>query len=271
MRIKKYILGLALLVITVTCGSFAFAADEPAIKPTCDFSWTFYSKYVWRGFELSKDSLVMFPSITVGLDTQKWGSLDFNVWGDFDTDYEGVGVTGNNDSAWWETDWVVTYNNAFCLTEATKLNWSLGWIYYDTDSGDDEEVFMVFGLENEALNKIISPEVSVWRGIEWGDSWYINLSASHSFAIDQVAKGWTFDVGGWVAFYDIDNANYSEWHDATVWAGLTIPVNDWLSLTPSLNYSFPLSGDSEDFIEAASFDGNDSDWVYGGLAVNISF
>lgn len=262
MGTKKYFLCLFMVIFGVSLASIAFAEEE-AVKPHCDFTWTFYSKYIWRGFELSKDSLVIFPSITIG-----YKGFDMNVWGDFDTDYEGAN-TGNNDTEWWETDWVFTYSNSFNLLGDTPLNWTLGWIYYDVDSGEDEEVFAIFGLDTS-----LAPELSVWRGIEWGDSWYIKVAMSHSWDISKYwpeVKGWTFDVGGWLSYYDIDNADYSDFHDADIWAGITIPVNDWCSLSPSINYSFPMSSDAENFIEAASFDGGDSDFVYGGVTLNISF
>ncbi len=276
MNKKKYWSCVVLVVFAISFASVVFA--EEADKPTCNLDLTFYSKYVWRGFELSKDSLVIFPSITVG-----YKGFDFNVWGDFDTDYElqdqdADGVDDeNNNTRWWETDWVLTYSNSIDLG-GTALNWTLGWIYYDTDPlhvvdedgdivlavpGDNEEVFVVLGLDT-----ILSPEISVWRGIEYGESWYIHFALSHSF---ELQNGHSIDVGGWVAYLDIDDADYNEWHDGTIWVGYNIPVNDWCTISPSVNYSFPLSNESEDVIEAASFDGKDSDWFYGGVNVNISF
>ncbi len=254
---KKILLTVVLIIFSVSLASPAIAQDEVE-KPTCDFSTTFYSQYIWRGYELSKDSLVIFPSITVS-----YKGFGFNIWGDFDTNYEGDN-TGNNDTEWWETDWVLTYSNSLCLTQNMNLDWTVGWIYYDVDGGDDEEVFVILGLDT-----LLAPSVSVWRGIEYGESWYINLSVSHSFPIYK--EGWSLDIGGWAAYYDIDDADYDAWHDGNVWLGFTIPVNEWCSLAPSINYTFPLSDDAEDFFDAASFDGDDHDWVYGGVAVNISF
>ena len=60
----KFVWVLALLVSTIFLGASAFAGDETTEQneevPTCDMSVTFYSQYIWRGFELSKDSLVIF-------------------------------------------------------------------------------------------------------------------------------------------------------------------------------------------------------------------
>jgi hypothetical protein len=256
MRKKKcFVVLLMLLSLIFTSAAFAEEAEE---KPTCTSSLGVYSQYIWRGFELSKESLVIFPSITVG-----YKGFGFNVWGDFDTDYYGA-KTGNNSSEWWETDMVLTYGNSFGITKDVNLNWTLGWIYYDTDPGDDEEVFGILGLDT-----ILAPKLSVYRGIEYGESWYLNLALSHSFPLNEC--GLTLDLGGWGSFYDIDRADYSAWHDGTVWAGLTIPITEWCSAAPAVNYTFPLSDKADDYLQAASFDGDDSDFVYGGVTFNITF
>jgi len=268
MMIKKFLIGFILVVFGISLGSVAFAQE--CEKPTCDFSMTFYSKYVWRGFELSKDSLVMFPEITIS-----YKGFGFCVWGDFDTDYEGA-KTGGNDTEWWETDWVLTYSNSLDVG-FTDLNWTVGWIYYDVDAGDDEEWFLILGLDT-----ILNPEFSVWNGIEYGgDTWYLRLALSQSWDIPvcwpKEENKWSLDVGGWVGYWSAESeytglaSDYDEWHDATIWAGINIPVNEWCTITPSINYSFPLCSDSEDYIEASSFDGDDSDWFYGGVTVAVSF
>jgi hypothetical protein len=249
--IRKGLLGLVVVMFAISCGTMAFA-EEAADKPTCNLDMTFYSQYIWRGYELSKDSLVIFPSVTVG-----YKGFEMNVWGDFDTDYKGA-KTGNNDTEWWETDWIFSYTNA-----VGPVNWTVGWIYYDVDEADDEEVFVKLGLDC-----ILSPEVSVWRGIEWGESWYYNLALSHSFPLN---NGWSIDVGASAAYYDIEADDYSAWHDGTVWAGLNIPVNDWCTVTPSINYTTALSDDAKDVIKASSESGDDDDFIYGGVNVNISF
>ncbi len=249
---------LAVLFVLLSLILTPMAYAEDAEKPTCSSSFSFYSQYIWRGYELSKESLVIFPSITVS-----YKGLGFNVWGDFDTDYYGT-HTGNNNTEWWETDMVITYGNSFSLTPNMNLNWTLGWIYYDTDLGDDEEVFAVLGLDT-----LLSPKFSIYRGIEYGESWYMNLAVSHSFPLNDC--GLTLDVGGWGSFYDIKREDYSAWHDGNIWVGMTVPITDWCSAAPAINYSFPLSDKSDDFLKAASFDGDDSDFVYGGVTFNINF
>jgi hypothetical protein len=51
---------------------------------------------------------------------------------------------------------------------------------------------------------------------------------------------------------------------------MTFPIGKYMSITPELNYSFALSSDAEDYIEAGSADGDDS-YIYGGATVSIAF
>lgn len=250
-------LGLAFFLFGfMSTGTMAFAEED---KPTCDASLTVYSQYIWRGYELSKDSVVIFPSITVS-----YKGFAFNIWGDIDTDF--VGNTIDNSTEMFETDYVLTYSNSI-----DKLNYTLGWIYYDVDGGEDQEVYVVLGLDT-----FLSPEFSIWRGIEHTDSWYFKFALSHSFALE---NKWSIDVGAWAGYYsipdaDLDGGDYNEFHDATIWAGLNIPINDWCTVTPSINYSFALSSAARDYLENANFNfANDreSNFFYGGVTMAISF
>ncbi|MDX9787485.1 MAG: hypothetical protein RBT11_11945 [Desulfobacterales bacterium] len=254
MKFGKVYLGLIVMMVgMVSCFSAAVASDE---KPTCDMSLTVYSQYIWRGYALSKDSIVLFPQTTVS-----YKGFGFDMWADLDTDY--YGNTIDNGSELNETDLTLFYGNSIGI-----LSYSLGWIYYDFDGGEDQEVYATFGVDVP-----LSPAISIYRGIEHSaDTWYFKFALSHSF---ELKNSWSIDVGGWVGYYDIqdgalDGGDYSEFHDATLWAGLNIPITDWCTVTPSINYSFPLSGESEDLIEAVSF-GNDSNFFYGGVKLAISF
>ena len=57
-------------------------AEEKVEVPSADASVAFLSKYVWRGFELSDDSIVIQPSMTVA-----YKGFGMNLWGNLDTDY----------------------------------------------------------------------------------------------------------------------------------------------------------------------------------------
>jgi hypothetical protein len=58
---------------------------------------------------------------------------------------------------------------------------------------------------------------------------------------------------------------------------MAIPVTEYISITPSLSYSFPLSSDAGDLIESTSFDfidkgkNGDNDFIYGGVTLSMAF
>jgi hypothetical protein len=229
--------------------------------PSVNINTSFYSRYIWRGYELSHDSFVIFPSFTVS-----YKGFSLNWWGDVDTDYEGtpdgLQCMEQDYSAWYSNSW-------------KKLNYTLGYIYYNTKALDTQELWASVGL-----SLFLNPTLSVYRDIEHGESWYYTLALSHSFPVAKERVCWkhdlSFDVGGWVSYYRLhnytkDDINYSAWHDGNVWAGLKIPLSDACSVTPKIQYSFPLSYKARANLKGASFDGNDADFVYGGLIFDYTF
>ena len=99
MKISTNVLSMALAgsMFIVTMGTTAAMCEE-ADAPTADFTLGLYSKYVWRGYELSKDSLVIQPSVTVG-----YKGFAFNLWGNLDTD-QTTDSYSEDDNNWNETD-----------------------------------------------------------------------------------------------------------------------------------------------------------------------
>jgi hypothetical protein len=277
MKKKKQILSGVLILFMVLALSLPVIAQEQEKedRPTADLSWQFYSKYVWRGYELSKDSLVMFPSITVS-----YKGFALNMWGDLDTSYKGnPGEDSTN--KWWETDWILTYSNSW-----KKLNYTLGWIYYDIDPSTydraSQELFTTLGLD-----VLLKPTLSVYREIALaGERWYINLGISHSFpTIKREIFGFcgeqSLDVGGWISYMSINSRDYDyeAMHDGNIWAAYNIPITSYLTVVPSINYSFPLSNTAQTNIRQSNFNyinrgpsaNTNSSWVYGGVALKLSF
>ncbi|MFZ5758042.1 MAG: hypothetical protein ACOY32_00240 [Thermodesulfobacteriota bacterium] len=256
---------IALLGLAVT-PLFASAALAEEDKPTADLSVAALTKYVWRGFEFSKDSIVLQPSMTVG-----YKGFGFNLWGNLDTDeHEFLGGVDEGSSSWNETDMTLSWGNSCSFAD-----YGVGYIYYAVDGAQDtQEVYA-----SATLKTLLSPSLTIYRDYDAAPGWYLSLGISHSFAItEQLA----LDLGAKVGYYDIDDEDtmadpndpsdaYSAFHDGVVSASMTFPVTDYLSVTPMLSYSFPLTSDAEDVIEAGSANGKDSDFVYGGVTLSMSF
>jgi hypothetical protein len=231
--------ALALGIVGMASTGTVLAED----KPTADASVALLSKYVWRGYELSKDSLVIQPSLTVG-----YKGFAVNLWGNLDTD--DVNMTTDTFN-WNETDFTLSYDGAY-----EKLGYSIGYIYYDLEGDDSQEIYA--GLSYDIL---LSPALTVYRDFDNFKGYYVNLSIGHSFSI---TDKYALDLGASAGYYNYDDTSYSALHDGMLSASMTFPVNEYLSVTPEVYYSFPLSSDAEDL------EGIDNNF-YGGLSASFAF
>ena len=263
-------IGTSMLSVALVGSMFMVTMDPPAAlsaetdAPTADFTLGLYSKYVWRGYELSKDSLVIQPSVTVG-----YKGFGFNLWGNLDTDQttDLYNEDGNN---WNETDMTVSYDGSYGL-----LGYTVGYIYYALEGADDSQE--IYG--GLSVDVIGSPTLTVYREIASAPGWYITLDVSHSFDLmDNLA----LNVGAKVSYLAADDestladpndpaSSYSDFHDGVLSMSLSYTVTDNLVITPELYYSFALGGDAQDVLEAASADGDDSSFFYGGVSASFSF
>lgn len=240
-------------------------------KPTASLAVSAMSKYVWRGFENSRDSLVIEPSMTVG-----YQGFSANLWGNEDTRYYSADPSVSTTSAWTETDLTLAYDWTMGPVGLTG-----GYIYYGlaaspyggADVPDTQEVFA-----KAALKTLLTPTLTVYRDIDNLPGWYATLGVSQTLPI---TKEIGLSLGAQVGYLRADDAssyarvsNPSEpcrgFHDGLLSASVAYPVNKYITVTPSLNYSFPLTSDARDLIKSKSFTGN-SDFVYGGITVALAF
>jgi hypothetical protein len=233
-------------------------------KPTASADVGVFDKYVWRGYELSDDSVVIQPSTTIS-----YKDFSFNLWGNLDTE-----VDGEDEGQFNETDMTLSYEKSFgpaCL--------GLGYIYYGLDGIDDsQEVFLSIGLD-----ALLSPTLTVYREIAHIPSWYLSFAVSHSF---ELPNDITLDLAGLVGYYYADNADdfaeynsqlaasndpYRSFHDGLVSIGLTIPLTEYITISPGVSYSFPLTSDADNHIAAVNAYSDDSDYFFGGATMSIAF
>lgn len=251
---------LALVCCMVTAG-FARAEEE---KPTADLTVSVLSQYIWRGFALSEDSVVVQPSMTVG-----YKGFAFNLWGNLDTD-----PVGDLDN-WNETDMTLSYDWA-----AGPMGFSAGYIFYALDGVEDsQEVYFSLGLDT-----LLSPTVTVYREIYHAPHWYITADISHSFALPadisldlgaQVSYLVSDDEGAYPEVDDHGNVKgeYDDFRNGVVSVALNVPASEYITVTPEIYWSFPLNGDSESLTRDAGLSVTDDkdNFVYGGVSVSFAF
>jgi hypothetical protein len=263
MKTKTIKLAVMIGFLVFLAGSMNGWAQEAA-KPSASADIGVFSKYVWRGYELSKDSAVIQPSMTIS-----YKDIGFNLWGNLDTDVYG---DNRNEAQFNETDMTLSYDKSFGMVGV-----GVGYIYYGLDGIDDsQEIYLSVGLDT-----LLSPSLTVYREISHLPSWYVSLGISHSI---ELMKDITLDLAGSVGYYFSDDEDfvevddnltattnkYQSFHDGLISVGLTIPVAEYFTINPMIAYSFPLTNEAENLIKSTSFS-NKSDYVYGGVTVSMSF
>ena len=194
----------------------------------------------------------------------------FNLWGNLDTDQsmELFGVDGG--ANWNETDMTISYDNSVGI-----VGYSAGYIYYALDGVDDSQE--IYG--SISLDTILAPSLTIYRDWDQFPGWYSTLGISHSF---QLSETIALDLGGHISYMSADDDStladpddptsaYSDFHDGQVFVSASIPITDYLAVTPELYYSFALSSAASDVIKATSADGDNDDFIYGGITLSMSF
>jgi hypothetical protein len=266
MKLKRRILSLTagILLLTGSYGALWAEEKKEEPKPYATGATTFGNKYVWRGYELSKDSLVIQPSLTVG-----YLGLEVGLWGNLDTKDRYIKTEKAN---WNETDLTLSYTKEIGPVKLTG-----GTIYYSLDSADDSlELFF-----RAAGNFLLSPTISIYREILNYPGWYINMGAAHSFSL---TKTITLDMAASVAYqisdtdkivkYDSQgmptNEKYRALHDGLISVGLTLPFGKYFALKPMIGYSLALSDEAKRRVKGISLSGKEN-FFLGGVSLTATF
>lgn len=228
--------------VVLTLGSLPSFADDDPLSISADVG--VFSQYVWRGYALSDESIVIQPSVTLA-----YNGLGLNVWGNFDTDYFDTGTDYN------ETDFTLSYDWSY---EIIKMG--VGYIYYDLENEDTREIYFTANIEG-----YLNPSITFYRDIDAAKGMYVNVGISHSYAVTSM---YNLDLSASIGYYDLKDDSYSELHDGNITASMTLPINDNLSMTPSLSYIIGVSPKSKALIE--DYKGN-SDHFVGGFTCTYSF
>ena len=235
-------------------------------RPELSADVAFLSQYIWRGWGLSKDSLVIQPSVTAS-----YKGFSLNLWGNMDTSFQGKGDFEKK-SKWNETDITFSYGHSFGM-----VGLEAGFIYYALDGLDDwKEFYLSLGLDT-----ILAPTITVYREISKNQGWYVNLGISHSFELPHEI---TLDLGGYVSYWASDNDNmmernsdlsptnerFSGLHYGLLSVGLNIPFWKYFTVTPSIAYAFPLSHAADNEMQYVSLD-EKANHVFGGVTLSMAF
>jgi uncharacterized protein (TIGR02001 family) len=260
-------------------------ADKPEAKteeakgpelPTWNVGADLLSQYVWRGIALSKNSVVLQPSIT-----GTYKGFAFNVWSNVDTNERNPyghnpkrGFVGN------EMDLTASY------TREVITNFTLtgGLIYYLLDGNNSQfnSVEIYGGADyklpwfNFGVN--VYREVSHLPGtfLQWYIHRAIDIPLMAGMNLDLLAS-WSAEFSNDKAAYPVfnsagqlENKFYQSLNAGFIGAALNIPVGKYVVVAPKIQYWYGLGGQSTGTLNALSWDGQHNH-LLGGVNLTVNF
>lgn len=266
----KLCIGLLVVLSLVIICSASVKAEGEEDKPTASLYTDVLSKYVWRGYALSNESVVLQPSMTA-----VYKGFSLNLWGNFDTDaHPPTGSSASQGAAWNETDLTFSYAREIY----GGLSGSVGGIYYALDSADDSfEVFAGLSYTFPWLTL----GVTGYREASHYPGWWIQFDASRNFKLPwydmSTDLGMTFiyqnseDNAYPADPNDPDNTEaFSGFLSGQIFAALNIPVWKFITVSPRIGFAFPLSHKAKEEITFISWD-QEANHVFGGIRIAAAF
>jgi hypothetical protein len=229
----KNLSGICALIFLLTLPSYLYAEE----KVEGSASVSFMSSYVWRGFQLSDDELVIQPSVGIN-----YKGFSANLWSNYNTD------TTEED----ETDYTLDFSNAI-----GKVGYSFGYIYYALSGASIEDSQEIYG--SLSYDTILSPSLTVYRDFDEFLSTYIVFSVGHDITV----ADFSVSAGASISYYFYDNAE-DDWQNFEVSLSTSIPVGNHFSIDPMVAYSAGLYEDESAGTELG-------DEFYGGVTVAFNF
>ena len=252
-------------------------ALEKPDRPEFSGAVEMYSQYVYRGFGLSRGSVVFQPSMTVS-----YKGFSATLWGNFDTNERNPsGRTNPNRNAakWNETDFIAAYTR-----EVLKnLTLSGGMKYYAVDSNNaPDDTVEVFGTVAYKFPWFDVGFLAYWDVANqpgWFLGWYVRKNFILPIQMKMLASKPSLDLlAGWSAFLSSDReayptesgSFYRSMHAGLLKAALNFPVHKHVTITPMIVYWYGLGGQSTYTIRTLSWDGVQNH-ILGGVSVSTKF
>ncbi|MGZ8894555.1 MAG: hypothetical protein ACXW1X_07795 [Candidatus Aminicenantales bacterium] len=232
--------GLGLLMIVALKANLP--GQDASAPVTGSASLGAFNRYVFRGYRLGRDSLVLEPVLAVsvrGFSVTFWANIDMKEKATpcFVPDRPGQ-------KSFNETDLTVSY-----ARDVGKLGLTAGFIYYGTKyTAETQELYVGASLDVPG-----SPALTVYRDIDAYPGTYVLLTLAHAVALK---KGISLDLGASAAYFSgsgeywrtyLPSAGsyvgdkYRALHDGMIKAGLTFPLGKSLGLQALAQWYFPLS------------------------------
>ncbi|MDF2953950.1 MAG: hypothetical protein OD816_001195 [Thermodesulfobacterium sp.] len=229
---KKKVLSCGLIGIMF----FSFVSTSNAQEISGGFSIDVMSKYIWRGIKVHNKVAVQNNLYL----SYKNFTVDF--WSDYKT---------GDKSKVDEVDITLDYTKKFTLKNE-EFFLSAGYIYYDINEEDTQEVYIKGGYK--ILNLPLFLKVSIYRDIDAIQSTYLEIKGSGEVNLNPLI------------FFPYMTFGYY-WYDEG--------ENDWNNLEFGLDGSYLLDEHLNAHFQATYSIGNDDmgleDEFWGGIGIEFSF
>jgi uncharacterized protein (TIGR02001 family) len=212
------------ILITALCIILSASVLSTHLHAGFEFGLDFYSRYIWRGFDLNPDNKpVLQPSVTysfgdTGFSVNFWGSLS----------YEDKGLN--------ETDITLSYE----FKQIKNISLSVGFIHYGWYFSDDfsfkdhttQELYVSAGFDKLPLK----PTLTLYYDINNGEGLYALLGIGHGIKVSDsvtldLAASLGYNGGQWV-----EDPGFS---DLNLVVSIPLQLNK-LSISPFLGSSIIL-------------------------------
>jgi opacity protein-like surface antigen len=194
-----------------------------------------YSKYVFRGLDLSQNKWVG----QFGADLSYKG-FTLSYWSNMLTKDISGGAPDLDSGEISETDITLNYN----YSPIELLTFNVGNTFYSlADLSDTNELYV-----KTTVNTLLSPTLAIYW--DWDESTktglFYSLSVGHSF---ELMKGLALNLGALVSYnqqnYSVSEG-FSNWNNYELSAGIDYAVTDNVKLTASYMYSNAISDKARD-------------------------
>jgi hypothetical protein len=241
--------------------------------PTWNVQTDILSQYVWRGIGLSRNSIVLQPSIT-----GTYKGFAVNVWNNIDTSEKNpYSFTRPNYKRmhWNETDLTFSYSREVI----TNLTLTGGLIYYILDGANSQ--FNSVEIYGGADYKLpwFNFGASVYREVAHFPGTFVQWYIHRAIDIPYLIEGMNLDLfASWSAEFSNDKAAYPapdnkffQGLDAGyLAAALNIPLGKYVVIAPKVQYWYALGGQSTKVLSGLSWD-NKHNHILGGVNLAVNF
>lgn len=247
-------------------------------KPQWNVQTDILSQYVWRGIALSRNSVVVQPSLT-----GTYKGIAVNVWNNFDlSEKNPFSLTRpNSKSAHWnETDLTFSYTREV-LTNFTLTGGTI--IYLLSGANSAYNSVEIYGGADYKLPWFnfgvgVYREVNHFPGtfLQWYIHRAIDIPLMEGMNLDLFAS-WSAEFSNDKAAYpvfdssgNLENKFYQSLHAGYLGVTLNIPVGKYVVVAPKIQYWYGLGGQSTGTLHALSWDGHHNH-LLGGVNLAVNF